>query len=103
MLGSANSQSTSFLRTHGSFVATVRVPDDGFGDASTASPHEVQLVVREVDLDTCAVYLDGRKCGWVHRDGHYFVALAGDIPERAHDCGHALLWDEAAAMLLAAS
>jgi len=64
---------------------------------------EVQLVAREVDLDTCAVYVDGRKQGWIHRDGHYYVAFAGEIPERARDCGHALLWDEAAALLLAAT
>lgn len=88
------------LGTHGSMIATVRMPDDGRADTMGARPREVQLVAREVDLDTCAVYVDGRKRGWIHRDGHYYVAYAGDYPERAHECGHGLLWDEAAAMLL---
>ena len=100
MLERPQPHSAGLLGTHGSFVATVRVPDEGFGDTSRVSPHEVELIVREVDLDTCAVYVDGHKCGWIHQDGHYYVALAGDIPEHAHECGHALLWDQAAAMLL---
>jgi len=91
------------LGTHGSVVATVRVPDEGRGAALGAGPHEVEIVAREVDLDTCAVFLDGRKRGWIHRDGHYYVAYAGEIPERARECGHALLWDEAAALLLTAT
>jgi hypothetical protein len=85
------------LGTHGSTLATVRVP------RADGAPFEVQLVAREVDLDTCAVYVDGRKRGWIHHEGHYYVAYAGQIPEYAHDCGHSLLWDEAAALLLSAA
>lgn len=98
-------RSAGVLGTHGSIVATVRVAEQGPTDAgpSRGEVREVQLVAREVDLDTCAVYVDGRKQGWIHRDGHYYVAFAGEIPERARDCGHALLWDEAAALLLAAT
>lgn len=94
-------RSARVLGTHGSAVVTVRVPDDRSLAAPGSAAREVVLVVREVDLDTCAVFVDGRKLGWIHRDGHYYVALAGEIPERARECGHALLWDEAAAMLLA--
>jgi hypothetical protein len=96
-------RSASVLGTHGSVVATVRVAGQGPADTSGPTLREVQLVAREVDLDTCAVYVDGRKRGWIHRDGHYYVAFAGEIPERARDCGHALLWDEAAALLLTAT
>jgi hypothetical protein len=96
-------RSASVLGTHGSVVATVRVAGQGPADTSGPTLREVQLVAREVDLDTCSVYVDGRKRGWIHRDGHYYVAFAGEIPERARDCGHALLWDEAAAMLLTAT
>lgn len=103
MLERPRPHSAALLGTHGSIMATVRVPDGGFAGTSQVSQHEVELIVREVDLDTCAVYVDGRKRGWIHRDGHYFVALAGEIPERARDCGHSLLWDEAATMLLEAS
>jgi hypothetical protein len=84
-------------------LARVRMPDDGAADGLGERPREVELVVREVSLDTCAVYADGRMRGWIHRDGHFYVALAGQIPERARECGHALLWDEAAALLLAAT
>ncbi|GAA4171440.1 hypothetical protein GCM10022287_10760 [Gryllotalpicola koreensis] len=95
MLERPTPRTAGVLGTHGSMVANVRVPDE--------EPHVVQLVAREVDIDTCAVYVDGRKRGWIHRDGHYYVAYSGQIPERAHDCGHALLWDEAAALLLMAT
>lgn len=84
-------------------IATVRVPDGGRTDRSGDSLHEVELVAREVNLDTCAVYVDGCMRGWIHRDGHYYVAYAGQILEGARECGHALLWDEAAAMLLTAT
>jgi len=101
MLERPDPRSARVLGTHGSAVATVRVPDEGNPGAPGCTTREIVLVVREVDLDTCVVFVDGRKRGWIHRDGHYYVALAGEIPERAHECGHALLWDEAAAMLLA--
>lgn len=95
MLERPTPHTAEVLGTHGSIVATVRVPAEEL--------HEVQLVAREVDLSTCAVYVDGRQRGWIHRDGHYYVAYSGQIPERARDCGHALLWDEAAALLLTAT
>lgn len=91
------------LGTHGSIVATVRVPSEGRADTSSGSMREVQLVAREVDLDTCSVSVGGHTCGWIHRDGHYYVAYTGTIPGHAHECGHALLWDEAVAMLLSES
>jgi hypothetical protein len=91
------------LGTHGSLSVTLRLPDDDLAVFPGDALHEVQVVAREVDLDTCAVFVDGRKRGWIHRDGHYYVAYSGEIPERAHDCGHAMLWDEAAALLLTAT
>jgi hypothetical protein len=100
MLERPSPRSAGVLGTHGSMVVTVRVPDDARAGCPT-SMHEVELIAREVDLDTCAVFVNGHRCGWIHRDGHYYVAFAGEIPERAQECGHALLWDEAAAMLLA--
>jgi hypothetical protein len=102
MLERPTPRTAGVLGTHGTMSAVVRVAAEGPGDVAFASTREVELVVREVDLDTCAVYHDGRKCGWIHRDGRYYIAFSGEIPERAHECGHALLWDEAAAMLLAA-
>lgn len=102
MLERATRRSAGVLGTHGSIVAIVRVPDDGPGDGAAGGLHEVELIAREVDLDTCAVYVDGRMRGWIHRDGHYYVAYRGQIPERARECGHSLLWDAAAAKLLAA-
>lgn len=103
MLERSAPRSAGLLGTHGSFVVTIRVPAEGspaLADVLDAALREVELVVREVDLDTCSVYLDGRKQGWIRRDGHYYVAFAGEIPDRAEECGHALLWDEAAVMLL---
>ncbi|HEY0248405.1 MAG TPA: hypothetical protein VGC45_09105 [Gryllotalpicola sp.] len=101
MLEPSPPRAAGVLGTHGSIVATVRVP--ARADTSGSGPREVELLAREVDLDTCVVFVDGRMRGWIHRDGHYYVAFAGEIPERARECGHALLWDEAAAMLLAAT
>lgn len=103
MLERPNPRAAGVLGTHGSMVATVRVPNEGRTGIAASAMHEVKLVAREVDLDTAAVYVDGRRRGWIHRDGHYYVAYAGQIPERARDCGHALLWDEAAALLLTAT
>jgi hypothetical protein len=100
MLERPSPRSAGVLGTHGSMVVTVRVPYEARAGCPS-SMHEVELIAREVDLDTCAVFVDGRRCGWIHRDGHYYVAFAGEIPERAQECGHALLWDQAAAMLLA--
>lgn len=87
------------LGSHGSVVATLRVPEDRNG---MLRPHEVQIVAREVSIDTCAVYVDDAMLGWIRRDGHYYLALTGDAAHQ-HECGHALLWDEAAAMLLGAA
>jgi hypothetical protein len=87
------------LGSHGSVIATLRVPEERGG---MTSPHEVRVVAREVSIDTCAVYVDDARVGWIRRDGHYYLALAGD-PAHMRECGHALLWDEAARMLLAAA
>lgn len=95
-------RSAGVLGTHGSMSVVVRVAPEDRGETLFGSTREVELVVREVDLDTCAVFHDGHKCGWIHRDGRYYVAYSGEIPERAQECGHSLLWDEAAAMLLSA-
>lgn len=91
------------LGTHGSLSVTLRLPEDDLAAVPGGSGNVVQVVVREVDLDTCAVFVDGRKRGWIHRDGHYYVAYSGEIPERARNRGHALLWDEAAILLLTAT
>ncbi|WP_022881037.1 hypothetical protein [Gryllotalpicola ginsengisoli] len=103
MLEPPHPRSAEVLGTHGSMLATVRVPAQDRADSSSARTESVELVAREVDLDTCAIYVDGRMRGWIHRDGHAYVALAGTVPEKAKDCGHSLLWDEAAALLLAAA
>ncbi|MCL2795249.1 MAG: hypothetical protein FWD85_08085 [Microbacteriaceae bacterium] len=102
MLEQSRRRTAEVLGTHGSVVAVVRVPDEGRGDTSGVSPHEVELVAREVDLDTCALYRGTTRLGWIRRDGHYYLALVGE-PGHPHECGHALLWDEAAAMLLTAA
>ena len=99
MIERPHPRAAEVLGSHGSVVATLRVPDDRNG---MVCPHEVEIVAREVSIDTCAVYVDTAMVGWIRRDGHYYLALTGE-PGDVHECGHALLWDEAAAMLLAAA
>lgn len=79
-------------------AAVLRVPVHVL---SGSDVREVPLMVRHSGPATDELLLGERTVGFIRHDGQVFVALSGRTPSRARECGHSLLWDAAAACLLA--
>ncbi|MFC4242510.1 hypothetical protein ACFOYW_03915 [Gryllotalpicola reticulitermitis] len=80
-------------RRPGELVAlTVRIP---IHTLAAADILEVPVLVHELDANTTEVLIDGSTVGYIHFDGHHFVALSGPTLEAGVPCGAGDLWDQA--------
>jgi len=82
-------------------AVTVRIPVDTLVPGSNIL--EVPVVVHYIDPDTTEVLINGEVIGYIHYDGHNFVASTGHRLEDAQQCGRTTdLWDHAVARLYGA-
>ena len=87
--------------TQDMLALTVRVPVHTLLPGSDIL--EVPVVVHYLTPDTTEVLINGEIIGYIHYDGHNFMALTGPRIEDAQQCGRTTdLWDHAVARLYGA-